>query len=105
MPEKKPWLYRIWPCRTISEGGNILGIVYSRKTLTLTVEECFEVVCSDPEEGKLFELGTFATAEQAQKFLDAHEKWRRHPEAECEYCSASYPLDEPTPEDVAVAIS
>jgi len=105
MPEKKPWLYRIWPCRTISEGGNILGIVYSRKTLTLTVEECFEVVCSDPEEGKLFELGTFATAEQAQKFLDAHEKWRRHPEAECDYCSASYPLDEPTPEDVAVAIS
>src|SRR5580704_2569979 len=103
MLEKKPWLYDIEPSRTISEGGRILG-TFSRKPLTLKVEDSFDVVCSDPETGEFFELGTFDTVEQAQNFLEAHKEWRMHPEGMCPTCSASYPLDEPTPEDVVAVV-
>jgi hypothetical protein len=105
MHEKKHWLYSIEPSQTISEGGNILATIYSRKPLTLKVEDSFGVVCSDQETGELFELGAFATAEQAQNFLDAHEEWRMHPEGMCTTCSASYPRNEPAPEDVVAAVS
>jgi hypothetical protein len=73
--------------------------------LTLKVEDCFGVVCSDPEKGEFFELGAFATAEQTQIFLDLHEEWRRHPEIMCDYCSGSIPLDAPTAEDIAGVVS
>jgi len=104
MLEKKPWLYNIEPSRTVSEGGNILA-TFSRKPLTLKVEDCFGVVCIHPETGEVFELGTFATVEQAQNFLEAHKEWRRHPEGMCTTCSATYPLDEPTPENVVAVVS
>lgn len=104
MSKKKSWLYSIKPARTISEGGHILATIYSRKPLALKVEDSFGVVCSNPETEELFELGAFATAEQALKFLDLHEEWRRHPEVECDQ-GGSHPLDEPTPEDVVAAVS
>jgi hypothetical protein len=105
MLEKKAWLYEIEPFRTISVGGRILATISSRKAVTLKIEESFGVVCSDPETGEFFELGTFATVEQAQNFLEAHKEWRMHPQGMCTTCSATYPIDEPTPEDVVAVVS
>jgi hypothetical protein len=105
MLEKKRWLYNIEPSRTVSDGGHILATFYSRKPLTLKVEDSYGVVCIDPESGELFELGVFATAEQAQKFLELHEEWRRHSKVECSHCSSSCPIDAPTPEDVVAVVS
>lgn len=105
MLEKKAWLYEIEPFRTVSVGGRILATISSHNSVSLKMDDSFGVVCSDPETGEFFELGVFATSEQAQNFLEAHKEWRRHPEGMCTTCSATYLIDEPTPEDVVAVVS